>query len=184
MSGIQTLFDTGQDNLVQSAYDAGIYELISDDAVIDGVGDEYEMHTTAGSLSVTFNAGSQSIIGGAFHRILTTQTVTLPANSTVNVCATIDLTNPNGATGSITCKSDNDLRKDNLATGSGIRDLVLYRVTTNGSGITGTPIDKRVIKGTRTSFGNYGILVMSQAEYDALPLQDKEENVIYMLYRS
>ena len=149
---IQTSHDTGDDYQVTPKLDGGLYAAAISDCVCKGIGDEFTMNYTNDSLIVTFNAGSQAVIGGAFFKITSTHQFTFAANTTCLLCAEIDLGQQNGNRGTFkTYISESVINKDNL-NGSGVkRDLILYQVTTGANGITSVQ-DKRIIKGDGGAF--------------------------------
>lgn len=140
---IQTLHDTGID--IPSKYDGGVYAVATTDCVIQGVGDEFAINYSSSNLNVTFNAGSQAIIGGAFFHITSNHVVELVANSTIYLCASIDLSLPDGNRGTFKLRTSSSMKQENI-NGNGIeRDLLLYILTTDANGVTSVQ-DRRVIK--------------------------------------
>ena len=142
---IQTLHDTGNTYNIPAKYDGGVYQVAVNDCVLTGMGDEFTLNYTSSSLNVTFYAGSQAVIGGAFFHVTSSETVTLSANSTIYLCANIDLSRPNGQTGSFVARTSSDIRKENLNGSGTTRDLLLYVITTGAAGVTSVQ-DKRVIR--------------------------------------
>lgn len=153
---IQTLHDTGSSNDILSKYDGGVYQVATNDCVIGGVGDEFTLQYSANSLTVSFNVGSEAVIGGSFFKVISTESITLEANSTVYLCANIDLTRPNSERGAFAQRTANNMQSDNINGTGTSRDLLLYIVTTSGSGITSVE-DKRVIKNEAIKGLPYGI---------------------------
>ena len=142
---IQTLHDTGDDYTALSKYDGGVYSLGAPDAVIAGIGDEFSINYQSDSLNVTFNAGSEAVIGGAFFKVTSLEAVTLVANSTIYLCANIDLSRPNGQTGQFVQRTSSNMQSDNINGSGTSRDLLLYVVTTGVSGVISVS-DRRPIK--------------------------------------
>lgn len=141
---IQTLHDTGTDYDILSQYDGGVYSVATTDCVIKGIGDEFALTYSSNSLDVQFSAGSQAIIGGSFFKVTALESVTLSANSTIYLCANIDLSRPNGQRGQFVQRTSSNMRSDNI-NGNGIsRDLLLYVITTSASGVSNV-VDKRKI---------------------------------------
>ena len=147
MGTIQTLHDTGTDYQITPKMDGGVYSVATPDCVISGVGDEFTLQYTSSSLDVQFTAGSEAIIGGAFFKVMALTSVTLPANSTIYLCANINLSNASGSTGSFVQRTSTNMMSDNLNGSGTSRDLLLYVVTTNGSGVNSVT-DRRTIKST------------------------------------
>ena len=151
---IQTLHDTGSDYDIPSKYDGGVYATSTPDCVCQGIGDEFTIGYSADSLNVTFNAGSQAVIGGSFFHVNSLEAVTLVPNSQIYLCCNIDLSKPNGATGSFVQRTASNMQTDNLNGSGSSRDLLLYVVQTGANGVVSVQ-DKRVIRGDGTSI-NHG----------------------------
>lgn len=145
MGNIQTLHDTGSDYPITPKMDGGVYSLGATDCVIQGIGDEFALQYSSSSLDVQFNAGSQAVIGGAFFKVMSLTTVTLPANSTVYLCANIDTSKASGSTGSFTQRTSSNMQSDNLNGSGTSRDLLLYVIATSASGVSSVT-DRRTIK--------------------------------------
>lgn len=193
---IQTLHDSGSSYSVLAKYDGGVYAMLPD-SVCKGIGDEFTINYTSTSLNISFNAGSEALIGGAFFKITSTEAVTLTANSTIYLCANIDLSNPNGQTGSFAQRTSSNMQTENLNGSGTSRDLLLYIITTSATGVIDVQ-DKRVIKGNETSvsgigitlatndlrFGdgtnNFNFKVLTEAQYQALTTKDN--NTLYFTY--
>lgn len=143
---IQTLHDTGNSYPITSKMDGGVYGTAIADCVCKGIGDEFTINYTSNSLDVYFNAGSQAVIGGSFFRVTSLTSITLAANSTIYLCANINLANPNGSTGSFAQRTSSNMQSDNLNGSGTSRDLLLYVVTTGANGVTAVS-DRRSIKG-------------------------------------
>lgn len=141
---VQTLFDTGASYQVLSQYDGAVYDAaLGMDCVCSGIGDEFTINYSSNSLSVSFLAGSQAIIGGSFFKITADETVVLPASSTIYLCARIDTTKANGSKGSFESLTLAQIQSGNINGSDTVRDMLLYVVTTNGSGVTDV-VDSRV----------------------------------------
>ena len=173
---IQTLHDTGSSYDIPSKFDGGTYATGIADCVCKGIGDEFTLGYSADSLNVTFNAGSQAVIGGSFFRVTSLESITLVANSTIYLCANIDLSRPNGSTGAFVQRTASNMQSDNINGSGTSRDLLLYVVQTGANGVVSVQ-DKRVIKGDGNAISGVGIVVLSQAEYDALAVKDP--NTLY-----
>ena len=145
---IRTLKDTGADFPISSNIDGSVYAIATQDCVIGGMGDEFSITTSASSLSLTFTQGSVAVLCGNAFWLTAGETVTLPANSTFNLCARIDTSKPNGQTGSFECLTEAGMKNNNINNG-GIRDLILYTITTSANGVTSI-VDKRTIITTAT----------------------------------
>ena len=165
---IQTLHDTGNTYDIPSKFDGGTYATGIADCVCKGIGDEFTIGYSAESLNVTFDAGSQAVIGGSFFRVTALESVTLVANSTIYLCANIDLSRPNGSTGAFVQRTSSNMQSDNINGSGTSRDLLLYVITTGANGVVSVQ-DKRVIKGDGTSISGLELIVCTQAQYDALP---------------
>lgn len=145
---IRTLKDTGADYPISSNIDGSVYAIATQDCVIGGMGDEFSITTSASSLSLTFKKGSVAVLCGNAFWLTADETVTLPANSTFNLCLRIDTSKPNGQTGSFECLTEAGMKNNNINNG-GIRDLVLYTITTSANGVASL-VDKRTIITTTT----------------------------------
>ena len=145
---IRTLKDTGADYPISSNIDGSVYAIATQDCVIGGMGDEFSITTSASSLSLTFTQGSVAVLCGNAFWLTADETVTLPANSTFNLCARIDTSKPNGQTGSFECLTEAGMKNNNINNG-GIRDLILYTITTSANGVASI-VDKRTIITTAT----------------------------------
>lgn len=141
---IQTLHDTGSSYQITSQMDGAVYQTATQDAVVDGVGDEFTLQYANNTLNVSFNAGSVAVICGAFFTTTSLEAITLTANSTIYLCANIDLSKPNGSRGSFVERTSSNMKSDNLNGTGTSRDLLLYIVTTGASGVTSV-VDKRRI---------------------------------------
>lgn len=146
---IRTLKDTGADYPISSNIDGSVYAIATQDCVIGGMGNEFSVTTSASSLSLTFTQGSVAVLCGNAFWLTADETVTLPANSTFNLCARIDTSKPNGQTGSFECLTEAGMKNNNINNGGGVRDLVLYTITTSANGVTSI-VDKRTIITTAT----------------------------------
>ena len=145
---IRTLKDTGADYPISSNIDGAVYSVATQDCVIGGMGDEFSITTSASSLSLTFTKGSVAVLCGNAFWLTTDETVTLPANSTFNLCVRINTSKSNGETGSFECLTEAGMKNNNINNG-GIRDLILYTITTSANGVASI-VDKRTIITTTT----------------------------------
>ena len=179
MGNIQTLHDTGDTYQITPKMDGGVYGTGIADCICKGIGDEFTMQYSQNSLMVQFNAGSQAIIGGAFFKVMELSAITLEANTTIYLCANIDLSRPNGETGSIVQRTQSNMQTDNL-NGTGVsRDLLLYVITTGAGGVTNVE-DKRVIRGDGLSINGYTFELISEEDYEAL--DPKDPSTIYFTF--
>lgn len=178
---IQTLHDKGSAYEITPKMDGGTYGTAISDCVCQGIGDEFTLSYSASSLNVQFNAGSQAVIGGAFFRVMSLEAVTLVANSTIYLCANIDLSKPDGSTGSFVQRTASNMQTDNINGTGTSRDLLLYIITTGASGVTNVQ-DRRVIRGDGTAINGYNIVVISEDDYDALATKDA--NTIYYTFEA
>jgi len=177
---IQTLHDTGEENDITSKMDGGVYGSAISDCVCKGIGDEFAITYASDTLNVSFNPGSQAIIGGSFFKVKSIESVTLSPNSTIYLCANIDLSKTNGSRGSFVQRTASNMKSENINGSGSSRDLLLYVITTGANGVV-TVSDRRVVKGDGASaLGGYAIKVLPQAEYDAL--SPKDPNTLYFVY--
>lgn len=145
---IRTLKDTGAEYPISSNIDGAVYSVATQDCVIGNMGNEFSVTTSTRSLGLTFTKGSVAVLCGNAFWLTADETVTLPANSTFNLCLRIDTSKPNGQTGSFECLTEAGIKNNNINNG-GIRDLVLYTITTSANGVTSC-VDKRTIITTAT----------------------------------
>lgn len=176
MGNIQTLHDTDPYEITPKM-DGGMYQRFKD-GVSAGIGDEFTLNYNVNSLNVSFNAGSEAVIGGAFFKVMGLEAVTLTANSTIYLCANIDLSKANGETGSFVQRTSSNMQSDNLNGSGTSRDMLLYVVTTGANGVTNVE-DKRVILGDQSSINGYSIQILSESDYDALT---PDANTLYFIY--
>ena len=178
MGNIQTLHDTGSDYDITPKMDGGTYQRFKD-GICAGIGDEFALTYSSNSLTVQFNAGSQCLIGGAFFKVMALEAVALTANSTIYLCANIDLSRPNGSTGAFVQRTSSNMKSDNLNGTGTSRDLLLYVIKTGSSGVTNVT-NKRVILGNESSINGYSISVLSETAYSNL--STKDGNTLYFIY--
>ena len=176
---IQTLHDTGDDYEITSQMDGGVYGTGIADCICKGIGDEFTLGYSADSLNVTFDAGSQAVIGGSFFRVMSLESVTLVANSTIYLCANIDLSKPNGTRGSFVQRTASNMQSGNINGSGTSRDLLLYVITTGANGVVSVQ-DKRYVRGDGTSISGLELVTCTQAQYDALPTP-RPSTTIYII---
>lgn len=143
---IQTIHDTGSSYDITSKMDGGIYQVATQDCVVKGIGDEFTLQYTGSSLSATFLAGSEAIIGGSFFKVTTDTTVVLPASSQIYLCSTIDLNQPNGSRGLFTTRTSSNMQYGDINGSGTVRDMLLYIITTNASGVASVTDMRKIVK--------------------------------------
>lgn len=153
---IQTQKDTGDSYPITPAMDGGVYQTATNDCVVGDVGDEFTISYSSASLNVSFAAGSQAVIGGAFFRVTSLEAITLTANSTIYLCANIDLSRQNGSRGQFVERTASNMQDDNINGSGTSRDLLLYIVTTNGSGVTNVTDMRNIIYNAPTIYHGSG----------------------------
>lgn len=142
---VQTLHDTGDLHQISSKMDGAVYQTATTDCVVGGVGDEFTINYSLDSLNVSFDAGSEAIIGGAFFKITSLEAITLVANSTIYLCANIDLSRPNGQTGAFVQRTSTNMQSDNINGSGTSRDLLLYVITTGANGVTNVSDRRNIV---------------------------------------
>lgn len=177
---IQTMHDTGSEYNISPKLDGGIYQRFKD-CICAGIGDEFTLNYSSNSLNVYFEAGSQAIIGGSFFKVTSLEALnpSLEPNSVIYLCANIDLSKPNGATGSFVQRTSSNMQSDNLNSNGVSRDLLLYVITTNASGVVSVE-DRRIIMGNESSINGYALKDVTDEEYDSMTTKD--ENTIYLTW--
>lgn len=150
----RTLKDTGSENTISSNIDGAVYSLITPDCVIGGMGDEFTLNYSASSLDVNFAKGSQALICGNAFWLDDIETVTLPSSSTIYLCARIDTSMPNGQTGSFECLTQSGMKSDNINEG-GVRDLLLYIIVTNSSGVSSVTDKRNIVNASQLATKTY-----------------------------
>lgn len=146
---IHTLYDTGQSYSVTSKMDGAVYNAaLGGDYVFKDIGDEFELQYSATSLRVSFNAGSEGIIGGGFFQVKEIEYINLPANRTIYLTARITPGAQAGSTGSFEKCDANNMFHENINGNGSRRDMLLYIITTNGSGVTNVVDQRKIIEKT------------------------------------
>ena len=179
---VQTLYDIGID--ITPEMDGGVYGAAVSDCVCKGIGDNFRARTTSGAAQITFNAGSQAIIGGSFFRLTGNCVIDLSnnRNQTFNLYAKIDKGQPIGSIGTFSIKpSGTAAEVGNLNGSDNVREMLLYTVTTDANGYPSTIVDKRTLKENGdASFGGLQFVYLStKAAYDAI--QTKDANTYYFI---
>lgn len=168
---IQTLQDTGVANEIPSSYDGACYQINKPDCVVANVGDNMALNYQLDSLNVSFNAGSECVIGGNFFKVETLEAITLTANATIYLCATIDKSLPNGERGYISQRTSTNMQMGSINGADSVRDMLLYVITTSASGVSNVQDKRKIIGNT------YDV---SESEYQALT--NKENYAKYNIY--
>lgn len=177
---IQTLYDTGVGNTILSQFDGGTYSVaVQDDVVIQGIGDDFTLNYQLDSLNVSFNAGSEAVIGGGFFKVKTLTAITLVPNATIYLCATIDLSQPE--TGSFTQRTSTNMLKENLNGGGTTRDMLLYIITTSASGVVSVQDRRNYPVNLKENMGGLILKRCTQAEYNSLPASEKVAGHIFFV---
>lgn len=115
------------------------------DYIVDDIGNEFSMTTSASSLQVTVGTGVANICGRGF-MAEESNSITLQANATSYLCLRIDLTATQGSEGQLYANTSSSIANDNLNNNNnGIHDLLLGVITTDSNGVANV-VDSRVIK--------------------------------------
>lgn len=114
------------------------------DYIVDDIGNEFAMTTSASSLQVSVGSGIANISGRGLMSE-EANTITLTANSTIYLCLRIDLTQIQGQEGMLYANTTSTLASDNLNNTQGQHDLLLGVITTDANGVSNV-VDSRVIK--------------------------------------
>lgn len=148
---VQTLYDTGSSYEVEAVYDGAVYQTITEDCVIADIGDEFELNYSSSSLEISFAAGSQAIIDGAFFRTTSQTAVTLNANSTIYLTARIDKSLANGSRGEFHQCTSANMKSERLNDSGNQRDMLLYIIVTGASGVTSVTDRRNIVSGSSNS---------------------------------
>lgn len=147
--GIHTLYDTGSDYSVTSKMDGAVYNAaLGGDYVLKGIGDEFELNYSSSSLRVSFNPGSEAVIGGGFFKVATTTEIDLPTNRVVYLTARITPGSPAGSTGTFEKCDANSMITENINGSGSARDMLLYIITTNSSGVINVVDQRKIVNKT------------------------------------
>ena len=156
---IQTLYDIGID--ITPEMDGGVYGAAVSDCVCKGIGNDFQAITEENVATIAFAKDSQAIIGGSFFRLLDRCVIDLSnhRSETFNLYAKIDKGNTSGPRGTFSIRSTSETpANDNLNnTEGGVREMLLYTITTNESGVPTSVVDKRTMKENgAAAFGGHG----------------------------
>lgn len=169
---VQVLYDRGIE--LTPEVDAGVYACAITDGVVKGIGNNFNLNYSENSLDVSFSAGSMAVICGAFFKVTSTTSVRLTANSTIYLCASIDKSVADGTKGSFVMRTISNMKSENLNASGKVRDLLLYIITTSGTGVQSV-VDKRTysaINSTKLSITSGGKTVAT------FPNADGEDTTI------
>lgn len=147
--GIKVMADSGGQVTYNSAEIGAMFNTFSSnsDYIIQGIGDQMSVTTSASSLVITVHPG-RAVVNGRMVDIPSNTDLTVPAGlSNVYLVVKIDLSQPVGSEGYLTYCLSNQLRTDNLNNGGTQHDLVLGSFSTNSGGVT-SYTDRRTIKST------------------------------------
>lgn len=155
----QCSYDKGETygNIVPN-YDVAVRNSPLSDCVMS-VGDKFDLGYTSSSLLVSLSSGSIAKVGGAYWVLKDDCSITLEPNQEQYLCLTIDKGQQDGSKADITLKTLSQIQKGILYDDGSVRDLAIYKITTNASGVA-TIVDLRyIVKET------YGLKL---SEYEAL----------------
>lgn len=143
------MFNVMADNTVNitASQDGAIYDVFSgrQNFIIEGIGTEFQLSTTTSSLQVTVGSG-EALISGRHISATESNTITLPASSTLYLCLRIDLTQTAGNEGQLVAlTTEGAMESGNLNAGDTKCDILLYKVITTTSGVSSST-DMRAIK--------------------------------------
>lgn len=187
---VQTIYEVGEEKdgkilyQIDAKYDAAVYALAIEDCICQGIGDEFKLNYASDSLNAYFNEGSEAVIGGSFFKITSLHSISLPPNSTFYLCATIDLSAQNGYKGQFTIIPQlTNIRTGNLNGSGSARDLVLYQITTNSSGVT-MVTDKRVVRGKSTSVSGINLALSGNSGSQLFTASNGSTNIKFKIMAS
>ena len=155
----QCIYDEGDDYKVKSTYDSSVYAMITQDCIRNQL-NEFDIVYSASSFGITIKSGF-AFIGGSYFALENGGNLDLEADSDVYVVARIDRNNTNGDKAFVDVITQAQIKSDDLnASGTAIRDLLLYHITTNGVGVSSV-IDLRTINSGRSGSKWYHELILS-----------------------
>lgn len=158
---IQTLCDVGEQYKIPRNYDGAVYAL-HPDCVCGKIGNEFK--TTTDSLTATIQSG-QAILCGNFFHITGTETISLVPNTTAYICLSIDTTKVNGSRGFISFKLETDIKKENINGEGTLRDLPIYKLTTNSDSVTSLSDVRTIVDSGNQIFGGMLFQRMTESEW-------------------
>lgn len=177
---MKCLFDTGDSNKVQSTYDGAVYDIaVGQDCVCGDIGDEFDFEHSSSSLQITFLAGSEAIVGGAFFKVDENKTITLQANSSIYLCCRIDKSQPNGQRAMFYQATQQSMQHGNLNGNDNVRDLLLYVITTGANGVLNVQDRRNIRTASSQSIGNLSFWTGTLAQYNAIA--QKDNNTLYFI---
>lgn len=173
----QCLYDEGVDNKVKTIFDGAVYSLIAEDCVLGGTYNEFNENHTSSSLTMTIATGFGFIGGGFFALEDAVEVEIEPNSSNLYVVARIDKTKPNGQKASIELITEVQIKKENLNGSGSIRDLLLYKVSTDASGVSSV-VDLRNIKDGASGGRIFGTLQTGETEITLVDARLNTNNIL------
>lgn len=146
---VQTLHD--KNISISPEMDGGVYASALSDGIVKGIGDNFALTWSKTSLNLTFKAGSMAVIGGSFFKVTTNTTLTLDSSNgtTQYIFARIDKNKSDGSKGYFVATASSSPQTGNLNDSGTQRDLLLYSVTLNSTGVQ-SYTDRRTYAGVNT----------------------------------
>lgn len=167
----QCRFDLGETyGTITPSYDAASNATQFADCVLDA-GDKFALNYTQSSLLVSFSSGCLAKVGGSFWALKESASITLPQNQTIYICLTIDKSQQDGSKADITFKSLAQIQRGVIYAGGTVRDVPIYKVTTNATGVSGIEDLRKIVR--------YDIL-SSEIEYELEHISG--DNNAYSIY--
>ena len=126
-------------NVIPAERDGALYNFLLGDVdyVFEGIGNEFQVTSSASSFVVTLGTGEGVVCGRHVVEETdsgTSSTLTLGANTSGYIAIRVDLSRPSGTEAYLVATPS--LYRENLNATGNIRDLPLYRYTTNSSGVS------------------------------------------------
>lgn len=143
---IMAMANNGIEN-IRAEMDGAIYDLFADrnDLIVRGIGSEFAINYSSSSLVCTIGSGL-ALIGGRLFKIEGTESISLVPSSENIVCLRVDLSAGDGNEGSIQIHvSESSIVKQNINGGGSIRDMKIFTIQTNASGVGSVEDTRNII---------------------------------------
>lgn len=156
---------------IPAEVDGALFNFLSGntDYVIGGIGDEFGVTYSSGSLTVTLGTGIGVLCGRTVQETDATTTLELPANSSGHIVIEFNKSLAEGS--QVSLKVTSEVTREDINNTGTVADLELYEYVTNGNGVTSF-IDKRNIQ---TQAGGGGGDSLSQRQLEGFGFSNVPE---------